>query len=52
MMVIVEKLAEWFLAGKTEIQGVNVLQCQFVYRKSHVTRPGLEPGPPLWEPSN
>jgi hypothetical protein len=29
-----------------------LLQCHFVHHhKSHYTRPGFEPGPPLWEAS-
>jgi hypothetical protein len=24
----------------------------FVHHKSHMIRPGLEPGPPRWEPSD
>jgi hypothetical protein len=51
MMVIVEKLVEWRLAGETEVLGENVPQRRFVH-KSHMTRPGFEPGPPRWETSD
>jgi hypothetical protein len=44
--VIVEKLVEWRLAGETEVVGENLLQPHFVHHKSHITRPGFEPGPP------
>jgi hypothetical protein len=43
MMVIVEKLVEWRLAGETEVLGENLPQRDFVHHKSHMTRPGLEP---------
>jgi hypothetical protein len=26
--------------------------CHFVHHKSHLTRPGFEPGPPRWEASD
>jgi hypothetical protein len=47
-MVIVEKLVEWRLAGETEVLGENLPQRYFVHHKSHITRPGLEPGLPRW----
>jgi hypothetical protein len=46
MMMNVEQLVEWELAGKTETLGENLPQCHLVHHKSHMTWPGLEPGPP------
>jgi hypothetical protein len=47
--MIVEKLVEWRLAGETEVLGENPSQRHFVHHKSHMTKPGFEPGPPRWE---
>jgi hypothetical protein len=44
MVVIVEQLVEWRLAGDTEVLGENLLQRHFVRHKSHITKSGLEPG--------
>jgi hypothetical protein len=51
MMVIVEQLVEWRLAGETEVLGENLPQRQFVHHRPHMTRSGLEYGPPRWEAS-
>jgi hypothetical protein len=45
-------LVEWRLTGETEILGENLLQRHFVHHKSHLTRPGLEAGPPRWDASD
>jgi hypothetical protein len=49
MMVIVEQLVGWRLAGETEVLGENLPKCPFVHRKSYMTWPGLKPGPPRWK---
>jgi hypothetical protein len=35
--------------GKPKYSWKNLSECHFVYRKSHMDRPGIEPGPPRWE---
>jgi hypothetical protein len=37
------------IGGKIEVLGKNLPQHHFVQHKSHITRPGFEPGPPRWE---
>jgi hypothetical protein len=51
-MVTVEQLMKWRLADETEVLGENLPQLHFVHHKSHMTRTGLEPGPPRWEDSD
>jgi hypothetical protein len=50
-MMIVEKQMECRLAGETEVLlGENLPQRPLLsISKSHIIRPGFEPGPPRWE---
>jgi hypothetical protein len=50
VIMMMEKLVEWWLAGETEVLGENLPQCRFVHNKPHM-QPGREPGPPRWEAS-
>jgi hypothetical protein len=34
------------------MNGENLLRRHFVHHKSHLTRPGIEPGPPRWQASD
>jgi hypothetical protein len=51
-MMIMEQLVEWELVGETEVLGENLPHFYFVHHKSHMTWPGIEPGPPRWEASD
>jgi hypothetical protein len=48
--MIVENQMECRLAGETEVLGRNPAPAPLLsITKSHMTRPGFEPGPPRWE---
>jgi hypothetical protein len=49
MMMIVEQSVDCELAGKTEVLREKLPQCHFVYHRSHMTLPGLEPERPRLE---
>jgi hypothetical protein len=51
VIVMMENLVEW-MAGEAEVLGENLPRRHFVHDKSHLTRPGIEPGPPRWEASD
>jgi hypothetical protein len=36
IMMMIEKLVEWWLAEKTEVPGENLPQCRFVHHKPHM----------------
>jgi hypothetical protein len=48
VIIMMETLVEWLLAGETEVLGENLPQSRFVHHKPHML-PGHEPGPPQWE---
>jgi hypothetical protein len=48
--MIAQKQMECRLAGETEVLGEKAAPAPlFSITKSHMTRPGFEPGPPRWE---
>jgi hypothetical protein len=51
VIVRMENLVEW-MAGETEVFGEDLPRRHFVHHKFHLTRPGIEPGPPRWEASD
>jgi hypothetical protein len=51
-MVIVVKLVERRLTSESEVLGEYLPQRHFVHHKSHMIRPGFEPGPPQFEASD
>jgi hypothetical protein len=44
VLMMMEKLVEWWLAGETEVLGENLPQCRFVHHKPHVLCPDANPG--------
>jgi hypothetical protein len=38
-------LVEWESAGEIEVFGESLSQYHFIHHKSHMTYPGIEPGP-------
>jgi hypothetical protein len=46
------KIGEMKIGRGSEALGENLPQHHFVHHKSHMTRPGFEPGPPRWEASD
>jgi hypothetical protein len=51
VIMMMEKLVEWWLTGETEVLGETLPQCRVVHHKPHML-PRREPWPPLWEASD
>jgi hypothetical protein len=51
LIMTMENLVEWRLAGETKVLGENLPPCRFVHYKPHMLT-GRESGPPRWEASD
>jgi hypothetical protein len=43
VIMMMEKLVEWWLAGETEVLGEILPQCRFVHHKPHMLCPDANP---------
>jgi hypothetical protein len=44
VIMMMEKLVEWWMAGEIEVLGENLPQCRFVQHKPHMLCPDANPG--------
>jgi hypothetical protein len=44
VIMMMEKLVEWWLAGESEVLGENVPHCRFLHHKPHMLCPHANPG--------